>query len=66
MVAVVVAWGVAQWPYILPETLTFSQAAGDETTLWWVVAVFGVALVVVVPSIALLFRLDQKSRLEEA
>jgi cytochrome bd ubiquinol oxidase subunit II len=66
VVAVVAAWAVAQWPYILPETLTFSQAAGDETTLWWVVAVFGVALVVVVPSIALLFWLDQKSRLEEA
>ena len=43
VVAVVVAWGVAQWDYILPETLTFSQAAGDETTLWWVVAVFGEA-----------------------
>ena len=66
VVSVVAAWAVAQWPYMLPETLTFSQAAGDETTLWWVVAVFGVALVVVVPSIALLFWLDQKSRLEEA
>ena len=60
------AWGVAQWPYILPETLTFSAAAGDDHTLRWVVAVFGVALVVVIPSLALLFWLDQNSRLEEA
>ena len=64
--AVVWAWGVAQWPYILPETLTFSAAAGDDDTLRWVVAVFGVALIVVIPSLALLYWLDQRSRLEEA
>jgi cytochrome bd ubiquinol oxidase subunit II len=64
--AVVWAWGVAQWPYILPETLTFSAAAGDDETLRWVVAVFGIALIVVIPSLALLYWLDQRSRLEEA
>jgi len=60
------AWGVAQWPYILPETLTFAEAAGDDETLRWVLAVFGAALVLVIPSIGLLFWLDQRSRLEEA
>ncbi len=66
VVSVIWAWAVAQWPYVLPETLTFSEAAGAGDTLWWVVTVFGVALIVVVPSIALLFWLDQRSRLEEA
>ena len=64
--SVIGAWGVAQWPYMLPETLTVDQAAGDEHDPRWVVVVFGVALVLVVPSIALLFWLDQRSRLEEA
>jgi cytochrome bd ubiquinol oxidase subunit II len=66
VVSVVVAWAVAQWPYLLPETLTFAQAAGDNETLRWVIAVFGAALVLVVPSIVLLFWLDQKDRLGEA
>ena len=63
--AVIWAWGVAQWPYLLPETLTVDQAAGDPTTLTWVVVVFCIAVVLVLPSLALLFWLDQHSRLEE-
>jgi cytochrome d ubiquinol oxidase subunit II len=63
--AVIWAWGVAMWPYLLPETLTVDQAAGDSTTLTWVVVVFGVAVVLVLPSLALLLWLDQRSRLEE-
>ncbi len=59
------AWGVAQWPYMLPESLTVDQAAGDSTTLVWVMVVFIIAIVLVIPSIFLLFLLDQKSRLEE-
>ncbi len=51
---------MAQWPYILPETLTFSAAAGDDQTLRWVVAVFGIALIAVIPSLALLYWLDQR------
>ncbi|HEU5320365.1 MAG TPA: cytochrome d ubiquinol oxidase subunit II [Methylomirabilota bacterium] len=62
---VVWGWGVAQWPYLLPETLTVDGAAGDSTTLIWVVVVFCIAAVVVLPSLALLFWLDQRSRLEE-
>jgi cytochrome bd ubiquinol oxidase subunit II len=63
--AVVWAWGVAMWPYLLPETLTVDQAAGDQTTLTWVVVVFCIAVLLVLPSLALLFWLDQHSRLEE-
>ena len=63
--SVIGAWGVAQWPYMLPETLTVAEAAGDSTTLAWVMVVFIIAIVVVIPSIFLLFLLDQRSRLEE-
>ena len=63
--AVIGAWGVAQWPYMLPETLTVDQAAGNSTTLAWVMVVFIIAVVLVIPSIFLLFLLDQRSRLEE-
>jgi cytochrome bd ubiquinol oxidase subunit II len=62
---VIWAWGVAQWLYLLPETLTVDQAAGDQTTLTWVVVIFCVAVVLVLPSLALLFWLDQHGRLEE-
>jgi cytochrome d ubiquinol oxidase subunit II len=41
------------------------QAAGDSTTLTWVVVVFGIAVVLVLPSLAFLYWLDQRSRLEE-
>ena len=51
---VVGRWGVAQWPYILPRDAHLLPGGRRRDTLWWVVAVFGVALVVVVPSIALL------------
>ena len=63
--AVILAWGVAQWPYMLPETLTVDAAAGDPTTLAWVLVVFIVAIVLVIPSLFLLYVLDQRSRLEE-
>ncbi len=62
--AVVVAWGVAQWPYLLPTTLKVSQAAAPSATLGAVLVVFGVAVVVILPSLALLYVLDQRSILE--
>ncbi len=63
--SVVAGWGVAQWPYLLPESLKVSQAAAPDATLGALLLVFGVALVVVVPSIALLYVLDQKTLLPE-
>jgi hypothetical protein len=59
------AWGVAQWPYLLPETLSVDQAADESTTLTWVVVAFCIAALLVLPCLALLLWLDQHSRLEE-
>jgi cytochrome d ubiquinol oxidase subunit II len=65
VVAVIWGWGVAQHPYLLPTTLKISAGAAPDATLTAVLIVFGVAVVVVVPSIALLFTLQQRSVIEE-
>jgi cytochrome d ubiquinol oxidase subunit II len=62
--AVVFGWGVAQWPYILPTSMKVSQAAAPSGTLTAVVVVFVVAAVVILPSLGLLYLLDQKSLLD--
>ncbi|MGO9873485.1 MAG: cytochrome d ubiquinol oxidase subunit II [Acidimicrobiia bacterium] len=61
--AVVVSWGVAQWPYILPTSLKISAAAAPDSTLETVLIVFVIAAIVILPSLALLYYLDQKSLL---
>jgi NADH dehydrogenase len=63
--AVLWAWGVAQYPYLLPQTLTLDQAAGNIHTLSWIVVAFAVAAAAVFPLLALLYVLDQRGRLEE-
>jgi cytochrome bd ubiquinol oxidase subunit II len=61
--SIIWGWGVAQWPYILPTSLRVSAAAAPSATLTAVLVVFGVAVVVIVPAIALLYVLDQRSLL---
>jgi cytochrome d ubiquinol oxidase subunit II len=64
VVAVVWGWGVAQFPYLLPEVLTISQGAAPDATLTAVLIVFGVAVVLVLPALGLLYTLTQRSMLE--
>ena len=61
--SVVIGWGVAQWPYMLPESLKVSQAAAPTGTLEAVLVVFVLAVVIILPSLGLLYMLDQKSLL---
>ena len=61
---VVVSWGVAQWPYMLPTSLKVSDAAAPTGTLTAVLVVFVLAAVIVLPSLGLLYVLDQKSILK--
>jgi len=65
VVAVVWGWGVAQHPYLLPQSLTISEGAGAQTTLEAVLIVFGVAVLVVLPSLGFLYALTQRSVLQE-
>jgi cytochrome bd ubiquinol oxidase subunit II len=63
--SVVFGWGVAQWPYVLPESLTVSAAAAPSGTLSAVLVVVVLAAVIIVPGFALLYVLDQKGLLPE-
>jgi len=62
--AIIWAWGVAQWPYLLPETLEVTEAAAPDATLGAVLVVFGLAAVICLPALALLYVLDQRSMLD--
>jgi len=61
--SVVIGWGVAQWPYMLPTSLKVEQAAAPTGTLEAVLVVFVLAAVLILPALGLLYTLDQKSLL---
>ncbi len=65
VVSVVAAWGVAQWDYLLPTSLTVADAAAPTGTMGAVFVATGLAAVLIVPAFALLYVLDQKSLLPE-
>jgi cytochrome bd ubiquinol oxidase subunit II len=64
VVAVIWGWGVAQHPYLLPKTLTISDGAANNETLTAVLIVFVAAVLIVIPSLAFLYTLSQRSILE--
>jgi len=64
VVAVVAGWGVAQYPYILPPSMTFADAAAPAGSLDALLIVFVVAGLLIAPSLALLYALDQRDRLK--
>jgi cytochrome d ubiquinol oxidase subunit II len=61
----VISWGVAQWPYLLPQTLTVSQAAAPSGTLTALVVTVVLAALIVGPGFVLLFVLAQRGLLPE-
>jgi cytochrome d ubiquinol oxidase subunit II len=61
---VVLGWGVAQYPYLLGTHLRIAEAAAPAPTLWALTVVATAALLIVVPSMALLFALHQRGHLE--
>jgi cytochrome d ubiquinol oxidase subunit II len=64
VVAVVWGWGIAQYPDILPGGLSLADAAAPSGSLDALLIVFVVAALVIGPSLALLYVLTQRSRLE--
>jgi cytochrome d ubiquinol oxidase subunit II len=56
---------VAQWDYILPETLTIDQAAAPTGTLGALVVAAVLIVAIIGPSFALLYRLDQRGLLPD-
>jgi cytochrome d ubiquinol oxidase subunit II len=61
-----VIWGyfAAAFPYMLPTSLRISDAAGASGALTAVMIVFVAAVALVIPSLALLYALSQRSSLE--
>jgi len=56
---VVTGWGVGQYPWMLVDQVTIQEAAGADATLAALLVAAGLALVVVLPPLAYLFRLTQ-------
>jgi len=61
--SVVIAWGVAQWPYILPQSLEVADPAAPSGTLAALLVATVAALCIVLPGFVLLYRLDQQNML---
>jgi cytochrome d ubiquinol oxidase subunit II len=61
--AVILAWGVAQWPYLLPTTLSLTAAAAPTGTLTALLVAVGLAVLIVLPGFVLLYVLDQRQLL---
>jgi cytochrome d ubiquinol oxidase subunit II len=53
--AIVVGWGVAQYPDLLVDELTIDAGAGARSTLIGLIVVFGAAAVTAVPALVWLF-----------
>jgi cytochrome d ubiquinol oxidase subunit II len=62
---ILLSWGVAQWDYVLPTSLTVDQAASPSGTLSALLVATVLAVLFVVPAFALLFTLEQRGALPE-
>ena len=63
--AVLWGWAAAQYPYLLPPDLTIAAGAAGNATLTAVLIVFGLAVVLVLPALGLLFTLTQRDLVAE-
>ncbi len=64
VVAVVVGWGVGQYPYVLEDRLTLDRGAGSPSTLLGLIVAFLLAAVTVVPSLIWLYVLTDRGTLD--
>jgi cytochrome bd ubiquinol oxidase subunit II len=62
--AVVIGWGVGQYPDLLAGELTIDEGAGARPTLWGLVLVFVIAAVTVIPPLIWLLSLVNAGRLD--
>jgi cytochrome d ubiquinol oxidase subunit II len=60
--AVVTGWGVGQYPWILVDEVTIAEGAGARATLVGLLVAAGLAAVLVVPALVLLFVLADGNR----
>ena len=60
---VTIGWAFAQSPYLLPDQLTLEQAAAGDATLTATLVGVGAGMLVLIPSLYLLYSLTLKGRL---
>jgi cytochrome bd ubiquinol oxidase subunit II len=63
--ATLVGWALAQRPDFLPGAVTLKAAAAGDATLLATLIALAVGLMVIIPSMALLFRLSVQDRVKE-
>jgi cytochrome d ubiquinol oxidase subunit II len=63
--AVVTGWGVGQYPWMLVDQQTISEAAGAPATMAGLLFVVGLAVVLILPAFAYLLWLTQSERWSE-
>ncbi|CAN5607717.1 cytochrome d ubiquinol oxidase subunit II [soil metagenome] len=63
--AVVLGWWLAQRPDFLPGQLSFEDAAAGDSTLLALLISVGVGMLILLPSLWLLFRLTLKGKLDQ-
>jgi cytochrome d ubiquinol oxidase subunit II len=63
--AMVASWGVAQWDYLLPESLTVADGAAPDGALEAILVATGLAVLLIFPSLFVLYRLGQKDLLPD-
>jgi cytochrome bd ubiquinol oxidase subunit II len=62
---IVVGWAFAQSPYLLPRALTLDDAAASDATLVAMLVSAAVGLLLLVPSLVILYRLVLRGRLDQ-
>jgi cytochrome bd ubiquinol oxidase subunit II len=62
--AVLMGWGVGQYPWLLVDQVTIEQGAGADSTLTALLVAVGLAVVVVLPPLVYLFRFTQQHPVE--
>ena len=64
--AVILGWGVAQYPWLLVDEVTIADGAGAPATLIGLLAASVLALVVVIPPLVYLFILAERNQVGSA
>ncbi|MER6970025.1 cytochrome d ubiquinol oxidase subunit II [Nocardioides sp. NPDC000445] len=57
--SIIIGWGIAQYPWLLVDEVTITEAAGAHATLQALLAVAALAGIIVLPALGYLFRLTQ-------
>lgn len=63
VVAIVLGWGVGQYPWLLVDEIEIAEAAGADSALWALIVAFVLAGVTAVPALIWMLRLTQQGDL---